>query len=190
MLAKWRHNIGSMNRWWCIGTSQIRNNEEYRSSKGISWSPCTHACKCKSVSAIILLPSSLNVWRRWLFKICLTIRFIKNFCEICKTICIIYISIFNNKSNDRKRINNYLNFLNKTNDQTFFKKFNGVKHFHFEMEGVYSIHANQHSTSKPVYYHGVIITPCIRNAFDNLFGIRKLVFLTRGALTLAQIILV
>ena len=40
---------------------------------------------------------------------------------MCKTICI-HKSIFNNKSNDRKRINNYLNFLNKTNDQTFFKK--------------------------------------------------------------------
>ena len=33
---------------------------------------------------------------------------------MCKTICI-NKSIFNNKSNDRKRINNYLNFLNKTN---------------------------------------------------------------------------
>jgi hypothetical protein len=41
----------------------------------------------------------------------------KNFCEICK---IIYLhkNIFNNESNDRKRINNYLNFLNKTNSQT------------------------------------------------------------------------
>ena len=43
-------------------------------------------------------------------------------------------SIFNNKSNDRKRINNYLNFLNKTNGQTFLKKVNDVKHF--GMEGV------------------------------------------------------
>jgi hypothetical protein len=35
----------------------------------------------------------------------------------------VYIkSIFNNKSNDRKRINNYLIFLNKTNSQTFLKK--------------------------------------------------------------------
>ena len=31
-------------------------------------------------------------------------------------------NIFNNKSNDRKRINNYLNFLNKTNGQTCLKK--------------------------------------------------------------------
>ena len=38
---------------------------------------------------------------------------------MCKTICI-HKNIFNNKSNDRKRINNY--FLNKTNDQIFFKK--------------------------------------------------------------------
>ena len=45
----------------------------------------------------------------------------KNFYEICKTICI-YKSIFNNESNDRKRINNYLNFLNKTNGQIFLKK--------------------------------------------------------------------
>ena len=33
---------------------------------------------------------------------------------MCKTICI-RKSILNNKSNDRKRINNYLNFLNKMN---------------------------------------------------------------------------
>ena len=45
----------------------------------------------------------------------------KKFCEMCKTICI-HKSIFNNKSNDRKRINNYLNFLNKMNGQTCFKK--------------------------------------------------------------------
>jgi glutathione peroxidase-family protein len=36
-------------------------------------------------------------------------------------ICI-NISIFNNELNDRKRINNYLNFLNKTNSQTCAKK--------------------------------------------------------------------
>ena len=40
---------------------------------------------------------------------------------MCKTIYI-HESIFNNKSNDTKRINNYLNFLNKTNGQTFLKK--------------------------------------------------------------------
>ena len=40
---------------------------------------------------------------------------------MCKTICI-HKSIFNNKSNDRKIINNYLNFLNKANVQTFLKK--------------------------------------------------------------------
>ncbi len=45
----------------------------------------------------------------------------KNFCEIYKTICI-HKSIFNNKSNDRKEINNYLKFLNKTNGQTYLKK--------------------------------------------------------------------
>ena len=38
-----------------------------------------------------------------------------------KTICIHKI-IFNDKSNDKKRINNYLNFLNKTNGKIFFKK--------------------------------------------------------------------
>ena len=32
------------------------------------------------------------------------------------------MSIFNNESNARKRINNYLNFLNKRNGQTYFKK--------------------------------------------------------------------
>jgi hypothetical protein len=52
--------------------------------------------------------------------------------EICKTTCV-YESIFNNKSNDMKRINNYLNFLNKINGQTR-KKVNDVKHF--ETEGV------------------------------------------------------
>ena len=52
---------------------------------------------------------------------------------MCKTICI-HKNIFKNKSNDRKRINNYLNFLNKTNSQKIFKNVNGVKHF--EMEGV------------------------------------------------------
>ncbi len=31
-------------------------------------------------------------------------------------------SIFNNESNDMKRTNNYLNFLNKTNGQTHTKK--------------------------------------------------------------------
>ena len=43
-----------------------------------------------------------------------------------------------------KRINNYLNFLNKTNGQTRTKKVNGIKHFktkggvkHFKTEGVY-----------------------------------------------------
>ncbi len=45
----------------------------------------------------------------------------KNFYEICKIICL-RKNIFNNESNDRKRINNYLNFLNKTNDQTCNKK--------------------------------------------------------------------
>jgi hypothetical protein len=40
---------------------------------------------------------------------------------MCKTICI-HKNIFNNKLNDRKRINNYLNFLNKTNGQTCAKK--------------------------------------------------------------------
>ncbi len=40
---------------------------------------------------------------------------------MCKTICI-HKSIFNHKLNDRKKINNYLNFLNKKNGQTFFKK--------------------------------------------------------------------
>ncbi len=34
----------------------------------------------------------------------------------------IYISIFNNESIYRKRINNYLNFLNKTNGQAYLKK--------------------------------------------------------------------
>lgn len=34
----------------------------------------------------------------------------------------------------QKRINTYLNFLNKTNSQTFLKKVNGAKHF--GMEGV------------------------------------------------------
>lgn len=38
-----------------------------------------------------------------------------------KTICI-HKSIFNNKSNDRKKINNYLKFFNKTKGQFFFKK--------------------------------------------------------------------
>ena len=52
---------------------------------------------------------------------------------MCKTICI-HKSIFNNKSKDRKKINNYLNFLNKTNDQIFLKKVNGVKYL--GMEGV------------------------------------------------------
>ncbi|BAT15357.1 Os11g0697600 [Oryza sativa Japonica Group] len=32
-----------------------------------------------------------------------------------------------------KKINNYLNFLNKTNDQTFLKKVNGVKHFRMKV---------------------------------------------------------
>ncbi len=45
----------------------------------------------------------------------------KNFREICKIICL-HKNIFNNESNDRKRINNYLNFLNKTNGQTCAKK--------------------------------------------------------------------
>ena len=58
---------------------------------------------------------------------------VKNFCEICKIICL-HENIFNNESNDKKRINNYLNFLNKTNGQIFLKKVNGVKHF--GMEGV------------------------------------------------------
>ncbi len=40
---------------------------------------------------------------------------------MCKTICV-HKNIFNNKLNDRKRINNYLNFFNKTNGQIFFKK--------------------------------------------------------------------
>jgi hypothetical protein len=51
----------------------------------------------------------------------LTVRLFKKNCEICKTICV-HESIFNNKSNDMKRINNYLNFLNKTNGQTRTKK--------------------------------------------------------------------
>ena len=42
---------------------------------------------------------------------------LKKFCEICKTICV-HESIFNNESNDMKRINNYLNFFNKTNGQS------------------------------------------------------------------------
>ncbi len=42
-------------------------------------------------------------------------------CEICKTIYV-HESIFNNESNDMKRINNYLNFLNKTNGQIRTKK--------------------------------------------------------------------
>ena len=46
----------------------------------------------------------------------LTVRLIKKICEICKTICV-YESIFKNKSNDMKKINNYLIFLNKTNGQ-------------------------------------------------------------------------
>ena len=46
---------------------------------------------------------------------------IKKICEIYKTICV-HESIFNNKSNDMKRINNYLNCLNKTNGQTRTKK--------------------------------------------------------------------
>ena len=45
----------------------------------------------------------------------------KNFCEIYKTICI-HKNIFNNKSNDIKKINNYLIFLNRTNGQTCLKK--------------------------------------------------------------------
>jgi hypothetical protein len=45
-----------------------------------------------------------------------------------------YTYIFNNESNDRKRINNYLIFFNKRNDQTYFKKINGVKYL--ETEGV------------------------------------------------------
>jgi hypothetical protein len=36
--------------------------------------------------------------------------------EKYKTICV-HESIFNNESNDMKRMNNYLNFLNKTNGQ-------------------------------------------------------------------------
>ena len=51
----------------------------------------------------------------------LTVRLIKKICEICKTMCV-HESIFNNESNNMKRINNYLNFLNKTNDQTRTKK--------------------------------------------------------------------
>jgi hypothetical protein len=46
---------------------------------------------------------------------------VKNFCEICKIICL-HENIFNNESNDKKRINNYLNFLNKTNSQICAKK--------------------------------------------------------------------
>ena len=34
----------------------------------------------------------------------------KKICKICKTICV-HESIFNNESNDMKRINNYLNFF-------------------------------------------------------------------------------
>ena len=45
----------------------------------------------------------------------------KSFCEICKIICL-RKNIFNNELNDRKRINDYLNFLNKTNGQTYAKK--------------------------------------------------------------------
>ena len=45
----------------------------------------------------------------------------KKIYEICKTIRV-HESIFNNESNDMKRINNYLNFLNKTNGQTRTKK--------------------------------------------------------------------
>ncbi len=47
----------------------------------------------------------------------------KKNCEICKTLCV-HESIFNNELNDMKRINNYLNFLNKTNGQTRTKKSN------------------------------------------------------------------
>ena len=46
---------------------------------------------------------------------------LKKIYEICKNICV-HKSIFNNKLNDMKRINNYLNFLNKTNGQTRTKK--------------------------------------------------------------------
>ncbi len=55
------------------------------------------------------------------FLACLTVRLIKKICEICKTICV-HESIFNNESNDMKRINNYLNFFNKMNGQTRTKK--------------------------------------------------------------------
>jgi hypothetical protein len=51
----------------------------------------------------------------------LTVRLIQKICEICKTICV-HESIFNNESNDMKMINNYLNFLNKTNGQIYAKK--------------------------------------------------------------------
>ena len=47
--------------------------------------------------------------------------YLKTFMKCVKTICM-YKIIFNNKSNDRKRINNYLNLLNKMNGQTFLKK--------------------------------------------------------------------
>ena len=32
------------------------------------------------------------------------------------------ISSFNNESNDKKKVNNYLKFLNKMNGQTYLKK--------------------------------------------------------------------
>ena len=34
----------------------------------------------------------------------------KNFCEICKIVCL-HKNVFNNESNDRKICNNYLNFF-------------------------------------------------------------------------------
>ncbi len=45
----------------------------------------------------------------------------KKIYEIYKIIGV-HESMFNNESNDMKRINNYLNFLNKTNGQTRTKK--------------------------------------------------------------------
>jgi hypothetical protein len=70
------------------------------------------------------------------FYTCLTVHFTKNFCEICKTIGKHKI-IFNKESNNRKIINNYVNFLNKMNAKHIYIciKVNHVKHL--GKEGVF-----------------------------------------------------